>query len=78
MPVTAAECDHEGRRVGAVAQAQRRDLQPGRPPLRPLGQCGSDLGVQRQPHRLAQEALGLVRGEGQVGGAQLDQLSPRA
>ena len=60
------------------ADRQRRQLQPGRPPLGARLQCRHDRGLQRQPHHLAEERRRLVDGEAEVHRPDLHQLTAGA
>ena len=76
--VAAGEGLDERGGVGAPLHGERGQLQAGNPALG-AGFQGGDLGGgQVQPHHLVEELGGFVRGEAQVGGAQLDELAAGA
>ena len=75
--VVAGEPGDDRAGVVAVLQGQAGQLQGGRPSLGPLGQGGDVSGGQRQAHRPGEILGGFLRGEPQVGRADLDQLAAR-
>jgi hypothetical protein len=77
VPVVAGEPGDEPRGVLTSAEGERGELQRGDPPLRPLLQCGDVGGGEVQSRRLGEVGGGLVRGEPQVRGTDLDQLASR-
>jgi hypothetical protein len=56
---------------------QRRQLQPGRPPLGARLEGGHECGLQRQPHHLVEEHLRFIGGEPEVPRPHLHELATR-
>ena len=56
---------------------QRRQLQPGRPPLGARLERGHECGLQLQPHHLVEEHLRFIGGEPEVRRPHLDELATR-
>ena len=75
VAVVAGEAGDEAGDVVAALHRQRRQLERGDPALGAPLQRGDVLGRQRQPHHVVEVGRGLVGGEAQVGGADLDQLA---
>jgi hypothetical protein len=77
-PIVAGEARDEPTDVVAALHRQRRELQR-RDPSLGTGFERVDVGrAQRQTHRLVEVARGFVRGEAQVGGANLAELAAGA
>ena len=77
VAVVAGEAGDEAGDVVAALHRQRRQLQRGDPALGARLQRGDVRAGQVQAHHLVEVGGGLVGGEAQVGGADLDQLAAR-
>ena len=78
--MAAGERRHEPGHIGLPAQRQAGQLQPGRPPLgarRQRRHSRIGQGHAGSGRHLLQQCRRLVRGEPQLGGAQLSQLPAR-
>ena len=75
VPVVAGEPGDEAARILAPLQGERGELQRGDPPLGPLLQDGDVRRGQIQARHHIEVRIGLVGGESQVRGPDLDQLA---
>ena len=73
--IVAGETRDEARDIVSALHREGGQLERGDPPFRPLLQRGDLAGVQVQARRLVQVDRGLVTGEAQVRGSNLDELT---
>jgi hypothetical protein len=76
--MAARELVHEAAQVPAPDTAtsrQRRQLQTSRPPFGPGLQCSDLCWFEAEAHDLVEEPLGLLLGESEIGGSELDELT---
>ena len=76
--LAAGEGRQEAGNIFTPPHGERRQLQPGDPPLGAALQSGDVFGRQAQAHHLVEERGRFVRRKAQVGGAQFHQLATRA
>ena len=77
-PVAAREgLDEPGDVGGTGSRRQRRQLQPGRPPLGARLERGHECRIEPQLHHVVEKLLRFVGGEPEVGGPHLHELATR-
>src|SRR4029079_9113761 len=77
VPVIPGELRDEGTGIGSPADGQGRELQRRDPTLGPSVEDCDIARRQPQTHRAVEVGAGFLLGEAQVGGADLDEVTPR-